>query len=421
MTGVQNKPLWSVASETRRQVEPSSLGESVVHYSIPSVDAYGIGQVESSADIHSNKLLLYGGEVLISKLNPRKSRVVIVSRDDLPIVSSTEFIGLQAGPQLEGRFLAYFLQSEAVRQHLDARVQSVTRSHQRVTPEDVLHLNIELPDLEEQRRIAEFLDAETSRIDRMLDASQRLLTLSAERRSVHRSFLMRGAEVRGARRVHPILGPLPSEWKVLPLKRLVPRIGVGVVVDPSSYFSEQGVPFLRGSNILEGAISTEGVKLMTEADSRQLWRSRLAEGDVVVVRAGYPGRAAVVPSTLEGANCASLVVIKKGESLLPGFLEAYFNSSLGQAYVNLVRYGAAQEQINVSHVVDFDVPVPPINAQKEILAELERAGRSVLALMRKAHDSRALLAERRRAVITAAVTGQFDVTTASGRNLTQGV
>ncbi|RDD89791.1 hypothetical protein DVZ84_07040 [Streptomyces parvulus] len=33
----------------------------------------------------------------------------------------------------------------------------------------------------------------------------------------------------------------------------------------------------------------------------------------------------------------------------------------------------------------------------------------------------ALLAERRQALITAAVTGQFDVTTASGRNVTDGV
>ncbi|MGP3999294.1 hypothetical protein [Streptomyces sp. 8N706] len=136
-----------------------------------------------------------------------------------------------------------------------------------------------------------------------------------------------------------------------------------------------------------------------------------------MVRAGDPGRAAVVTGELNGANCASVLVLKKGEALLPEYLAAYFNSALGAAYVDSVRYGAAQEQINVSHVVDFMVPVPSIAEQKEILAELHRSAAPGVAMERLLANQSAVLAERRQALITAAVTGQIDVSTASGRGI----
>jgi type I restriction enzyme S subunit len=272
-----------------------------------------------------------------------------------------------------------------------------------------------------QHRIADFLDAETKRIDEMRAVADRLKRVLGERRNVERSLILRGADDSAPRTSHPLLGDLPSSWRIAPLKRLVPRIGVGVVVDPSSYFTEAGVPFLRGSNITESGIDLTSVRFMSEANSRLLWRSRLNAGDVVVIRAGYPGRAAVVPESLNGANCASLLIFKRGDDLLPEYLEAYFNSPLGKAYVDSVRYGAAQEQINVSHVVDFMVPVPPLDKQAAIIRELQQSQSDVYAITQRLSRQSDLLRERRQALITAAVTGQFDVTTASGRNVTEGV
>lgn len=282
---------------------------------------------------------------------------------------------------------------------------------------NLAELEVMVPPLEEQRRIADFLDAETARIDKMNTVIDRLRTVLDERRDAQRSRILRRLRDAGDRVSHPILGDLPARWEKVPLKRLVPRIGVGVVVEPSSYFREHGVPFLRGSNITDRGIDLTGVRFLSEKDSMVLWRSRLDSGDVVVVRAGYPGRAVVIPDDLDGANCASLLVIKRGKCLVPEYLEAYFNSPLGAAFVDLVRYGAAQEQINVSHVVNFIVPSPDLGEQKEIVSELDRAEQPVRALQEKLSAQRSLLVERRDALITAAVTGDIDVSTASGRGI----
>ncbi|MFG3475402.1 restriction endonuclease subunit S [Streptomyces sp. NPDC047980] len=338
----------------------------------------------------------------------------IMGRD---MATSQDFATWTCGSKLEPRYLLHALRGMAP----DLKRVATGSTHKTIYMPDIEQLRVPLPPLEEQRRIAEFLDAETARIDKTRTTMRRLYVVLHERRDAQRSLILRGATRRGPRTMHPMLGDLPVSWRVVPLKRLVPRIGVGVVVDPSSYFAEEGVPFLRGSNITEAGISLTDVRFMSEADSRTLWRSRLNSGDVVVIRAGYPGRAAVIPDSLDGANCASLLVIKKGKHLLPKYLEAYFNSPLGTAYVNSVRYGAAQEQVNVSHVVDFMVPVPPLHEQEVIVRGLELSENRVQALKEKLSRQEVLLAERRQALITAAVTGQFDVSTASGRNVTEGV
>lgn len=132
----------------------------------------------------------------------------------------------------------------------------------------------------------------------------------------------------------------------------------------------------------------------------------------MVVRAGYPGRAAVVPPSLQGANCASILVIKPDIRIaLPEWLELFFNSPQGRSQVSLAQYGAAQEQINVGDVVDFQLPVPTLDEQAERLADLE-GSLSAQAQWREGLESETrLLNELKRSLISA---GEFDVTAADG-------
>ncbi|MFG2295588.1 restriction endonuclease subunit S [Streptomyces sp. NPDC048603] len=334
-----------------------------------------------------------------------------------PMATTQAFVTWLSGPELDSRYLLLVMRA----MWQEWRKLAYGSTHLTIYMPDLESIRIPLPPLEEQRRIADFLEVETARIDDITAVANRLRVVLHERREVQRSYTLRGMRVPGPRMIHPMLGDLPASWEVLPLKRLVPRIGVGVVVDPSSYFKDEGVPFLRGSNVTDSGLDLTDVRFMSEIDSVKLWRSRLEAGDVVVIRAGYPGRAVVIPEHLEGANCASLIVVKKGDRLTPKYLEAYFNSSLGGVYVDSVRYGAAQEQVNVSHVVDFMVPVPELAQQYELVNELEEQESSNRTLDSKLSAQMALLAERRQALITAAVTGQFDVSTASGRNVTEGI
>lgn len=140
-------------------------------------------------------------------------------------------------------------------------------------------------------------------------------------------------------------------------------------------------------------------------------------GDVLVVRAGYPGRSAVVTEELVGGNCASLLLLRTGAPLSAEYLSAFFNSPLGKAQVEASQYGAAQGVVNLGDVQAFTLPVPSVAIQRSLTRELASEIQEIDALRLQVQGSIVLLQERKRALITAAVTGDFDVTTALGRGV----
>jgi type I restriction enzyme S subunit len=256
--------------------------------------------------------------------------------------------------------------------------------------------SVEIPDATpgEQRRIADFLDDRVARIDQIITARSQQISALAQLRLSSMDDIVRGA------------GP-PAR-----LGRHVALGAVGVVVNPSSYFRDEGVPFVHGNNVRDGFFDLTDLKRMSTEDSNSLSRSALREHDVLVVRAGYPGRAAVVTAELAGGNCASVLLLRPAPDLDPRWLSAFFNSPVGKSQVAMTQYGAAQGVINLSDVVAFEIPLPTLDEQQtrvERLADLEAAWKSGSKHLAK---QMSVLNEYKQSLITAAVTGELDVTTA---------
>ncbi len=384
-----------VAAEERNTAVPAVLGQEVFHYSIPVLDETGEGRLEDAAEIGSGKLVLSGGEVLISKLNPRKSRVLIAQRHAYPTVASTEFIALRLSPFLNDRFLKYLLRSDTTRQHLDGAVQSVTRSQQRVDPALLTKMWVSLPPPRQQREIADFLDAETARIDCLIEKRQRMVELLDERRSLLvEQSIRRAAERCG----------------MSPLKRAARRVEVGIVVTPASWYADAGVIALRGVNVRPGEIVLDDLVRISDEGHRFHGKSALHAEDVVVVRTGKAGAAAVVPQELDGVNCIDLVIVRPGPDLVPKFLEFVLNSDWSQKHIVEYSVGTIQSHFNVGAMKALPIPLPSLDEQKRMLEQMTRLTRKLDRLALKVRRQIELLKERRQALITAAVTGELDVT-----------
>ena len=85
------------------------------------------------------------------------------------------------------------------------------------------------------------------------------------------------------------------------------------------------------------------------------------------------------------------------------------NSRMVRHQVEIVQYGAAQEQFNISHAINFWVATPPKVEQAEISEFLDSEIGRIRALTNESERAITLLKERRAALISAAVTGQIDV------------
>jgi type I restriction enzyme S subunit len=147
---------------------------------------------------------------------------------------------------------------------------------------------------------------------------------------------------------------------------LCKRVTVGHVGPMADQYQPDGIPFLRSQDIQPFGINTHGIKFIDENFNAKLRKSILAANDVVIVRTGYPGTAAVVPRKLEGANCADLVIITPGPFLDPWFVVSLLNSTWGRGTVAGNLVGVAQQHFNVGAARSLRFRMPPISVQRRI-------------------------------------------------------
>lgn len=335
------------------------------------------------------------GDLVVS-IGPSYGKVMIVPQELAGANLTQGTARLAPGPDVLAAWLYWALQSASVREFWDAAVGGATFRALNLGP--LGETPVTLPSLEEQRQIADFLDDQVTRIDAVLALRRESLRLLELRRPV-------------------LFGEAIDETAPeVRLARLLSLGAVGVVVNPSSYFEDEGVPFVHGYNVRDGWLDLSDLKKMSVASSAMLSRSRLRSGDVLVVRAGYPGRAAVVTPELAGGNCASVLLLRtRLDRLVPEYLSAFFNAPQGKSLVDQAQYGAAQGVINLGDVVSFPIPVPSVDEQSRRVLRLSEHLSQNEALVEAARRGVDLLEERKRALITAAVAGEFEVSTAGPR------
>lgn len=309
------------------------------------------------------------------------------------------------------RFLGYATDAAPVAVQKSLAGRGTTVKH--IYPDELREVVIAVPPIHEQQAIADFLDRETARLDHLAIVKRRLLNLLAEKRkAIIAAAVTRGLDPNVKLRDSgvPWLGEIPAHWTKKRLRHISPTITVGVVVNPSTYVTVDGVPFLYGSDITEEGIRADGARrLDPDVSRKQLAKTCLRPGDVVTVRVGAPGVTAVVPPELDGSNCASVMLVRGASTFDSQWLAHAMNSPIGRAQVEVVQYGAAQEQFNISHAVDFWFAVPPLEEQRSIVAHIARETAKLDAVRAATERTIALLKERRSALIAAAVTGQLDV------------
>ena len=274
-------------------------------------------------------------------------------------------------------------------------------------------VQIPIPLPHEQIQIVTFLDRETAKIDSLVAEQRRLIELLKEKRQAVISHAVTkglNPDVRMKPSGIEWLGDVPEHWEVKRLKHISPFLSVGIVVDPTNYVSDEpsDLPFIYGGDIREGAIDVINCRRISRQSSRSQEKTMLQAGDVLTVRVGAPGVTAVVPKECEGGNCASVMLIRRG-NFDSRWLCYVMNTRVVRFQVEVVQYGAAQKQFNIAHAVDFWLPMPSVSEQIEIVAAIDRQTQQFDELQSKAERAITLLQERRTALISAAVTGKIDV------------
>nr|WP_283254235.1 restriction endonuclease subunit S [Ramlibacter paludis] len=320
--------------------------------------------------------------------------------------------------RLDSRFLEYVLKSPALQQQIEDLCNSNTQKN--IGMGDIPRLAFALPPMQEQERTADFLDEQTARIDALIAEKAQLLQALAESEA---SQVL--AEVTGQTREAPgELSPekpeaaaLPAGWKLPQLARLVSKLTNGFVGPTRDILVPAGVRYLQSLHIKSGQVDFErGEYYVTEDWSQVHLKSVLQVGDVLIVQTGDIGQTAVVTEEFAGCNCHALIIATpRRELVIPEYLELVLRSAYGRAAFNLYATGALHPHLNCSNIRDIRVPLPPLAVQRKIVANSTSIGAAHRKLRSHVEEHIERLREYRSSLISAAVTGQLDISTSGSK------
>jgi type I restriction enzyme, S subunit len=288
--------------------------------------------------------------------------------------------------QLESRYFRY--QLRAARSYLESRGQGTTFIE--LSTEGLAGATIVVPPLEIQRSIADFLDAETLRIDDLVIKKRRMLDL------VRAQFdlLVR----------HTLDDP---NWPRLPLKR---RWTVIDCKHRTPVYVDEGIPVVSPGDTTPGRLNLSRCnRFVDAADFKDLTAGgrRPQQGDIIYSRNASVGIASYVDTDKPFCMGQDVCLIRSSDQD-QRFLTLALNT-FGLDQLELTKVGSTFTRVNVAQISELRVPCPPVEVQRNVADCLDRSAATAGQIIERLYRQLALLQEHRQALIAAAVIGQIDI------------
>jgi type I restriction enzyme S subunit len=276
------------------------------------------------------------------------------------------------------------------------------------------------PDVAEQRAIADFLDAETTKLDTLVAKKRELIEKLKEKRSALISrTVTRGLPPEAARAAgldpRPKLKPsgiewfgeIPEHWEVLQLRR---RWLVLDCKHRTVPFIDDGMPLASIQEVQGFEIDLSNAKQTTEENYIEMIEGERKPtlGDIIYSRNATVGAAALVTTAARFCMGQDVCLIRS-KVQVPKYVLYLFRSCALIEQVESLMIGSTFRRVNVGQIKSFWVCMPPTGEQRAIADYLDSETNKVDRMVEKVEEAIERLQEYRTALITAAVTGKIDV------------
>ena len=379
---------------------------------------FGVVPKDSRDDNHnvtsldtSNYKVVDIGDLVINKMKAWQGSMAV--SDYRGIVSPAYHVCSITSNKVNKRYLHHLLRNPAYLPEYVRLSTGMRIGQWDLVFDDFKNIPFLIPPLDEQAKIADYLDNGCTYLDSILDKTHSSIEEYKKlKRAVITQAVTKG--VRGDREMKDSgvewIGEIPKEWVIQKIKSISSRINVGVVIRPSEYFDENGtVPFLRGINVKEYLISSDNMVYINESSNHILSKSQVHTDDILIVRDGSIGTSCVVPAEYDGANVVSMVIITPSISCDSRFICYSLNSDVGKTQFTLTKIGSALTHTSVSAVSDIIVAVPSCAEQKEIADCLDAKCAEIDGLIAKKEQLVKELEGYKKSLIYEVVTGKREV------------
>lgn len=303
---------------------------------------------------------------------------------------------------VDGRFLGWWAQA-AFSSGLFASLADGANIYH-LSAERVRAIQIQLPSLDEQRRIADFLDAETARIAKLVTTQTRLLERLNER---------------DAALLDLELDKLAASAGTLPFRRYITGVDQGSSPQCDSVpASEDEWGVLKVSCLRPGEFFPDENKRLPKGVAPNP-QHEVHPGDLLITRANTPqlvGSTAVVPNGRSKLLLSDKIFrVRLASNLDPHYAAIVARGSRIRSLCSANSNGASQSMANIrfEEIKEWPIPAAKLHEQQQLVTLIDSAWQATQRLRSSVRRQLSLLAERREALITAAVTRQTNLSTVS--------
>ena len=367
-----------------------------------------VTQTKPKEEVSNGYTLFFDGDVLVAKITPcfenGKGAVARGLAGGIGF-GTTELYVLDPSDKLDEQYLYYLTVSEPFRKFGEASMKGAA-GQKRVPDEFIQDYRLDIPPLETQRRIADYLDRETARIDALVAEKEKMLALLEEKRTaLISSKVTRGLDPNAPLKPSGLdwLGDIPAHWETSKFSWVV-YIAEGQVDPENARYLNYA---LIAPNHIESGTGKLLLRETAEEQGAISGKYPCRPGDVIYSKI----RPALRKACLAEEEClcsADMYPLRPYGMLDPEFLLYLLLSDQFSTWAVLESQRVAMPKINRETLNELRIPVPPISEQRDISVFLRSNLRLIDRQREAILDSVSLLRERRATLITAAVTGQLD-------------
>lgn len=369
--------LGDVLTRSTETVEPTSDCE----YREITVRLWGKGVVERGRvlgmDLSGRRFVARGGQFIASRIDARNGAMGLVpaTLDGALVTNDFPLFHVRSDRLLAG-YLDWLCRTASFVE-LCLRASEGTTNRVRLKEDAFLALEVPLPPLPEQQRIVVRIDHLSSEVD-----AAQLMRRQAEH---DRESLLPSA-LRG------VFGSLLARFPAKRFRDLKPYITSG----PRNWgknYEASGYRFYRAQDIGANDVLVDDSKAYVVPPDGGQGRSAMPmPGDLLLVITGATvGRVACFDAHREPGFVSQHVAICRlpCRVVLPRFAWWGLRSPMGQDQVIGQRYGQGKPGLNLTNIGDLALPLPPIQEQMEVVAELDALESETQLLQRVQSKTRA--------------------------------
>ncbi len=375
-----------------------------------------IDKIDFSGIIHlsdkpskTDMIIVKSGDLVISGINVAKGAVTVYEGKN-DITATIHYSAYEYNDKvIDINYLKWFLKSSAFTNLIKAKVPGGIKTE--IKPKHLLPLEINLPEIEEQREIIKrVLNVENEISILLSEINNQIYLLSKLRQSIlqdaiqgklipqdsndkpasellkslkaDKEKLIKEGKLRKEKPLRPvknegILFDIPKGWVWCRLGEIAISVSTGpfgTMLHKSDYVTNQ-IPIVNPMNMIEGKVVPMSTMTINEKTRDRLISYVLQEGDVVIARRGEMGRCAVITEKEAGWLCGTGSFFVR----LPAHVDrSYFayvlSSQYAVDYLSGSSVGATMDNLNHRILKNLPFPVPPFREQGFIVSRTMELG-----------------------------------------------